>query len=70
LLANIRGMILSARWPKPDVAIDRLNQTWGDRLSDALPSFLWPKTRILCYVLASVEILFLLIALFAPRKAL
>jgi hypothetical protein len=69
LLANIRGMLISARWPKTD-SLDaralRLNETLGDKLSDTLPSFLWPKTRLILYLFAAIEIVLLLIASFAP----
>jgi hypothetical protein len=45
LLANIRGMLLSARWPKMDRdSVPRLDVTLGDKLSDSMPTFLWPKT--------------------------
>jgi hypothetical protein len=69
LFSNIRGNWLSARWAKDQEAVPlpRLNQTIGDKLSDQLPAFLWPKIRFLFYVLAGIEIGLLLIALFAPR---
>src|SRR5262249_22645516 len=64
LLANIRGIVLSARWLKTAAdAIPRLNATLGDRPSDSLPMFLWPKTKYLLYVLATVEIGILLTSL-------
>ena len=69
LLANIRGMLLSARWPNSDSSDARalrLNQTQGDKLSDMLPSFLWPKTRLILYVFAAIEIALLVVSLFAP----
>jgi hypothetical protein len=46
----------------------RLNQTIGDKLSDQLPMFLWPKLRFVFYVLAAVEIGLLLLSLLAPRN--
>jgi hypothetical protein len=49
------------------VSPERLNQTIGDKLSDQLPMFLWPKLRFVFYVLAAVEIGLLLVALFALR---
>jgi hypothetical protein len=69
LFANIRGNWLSSRWAQdqqPDPP-PRLNQTIGDKLSDQLPRFLWPKIRIVFYVLAGIEITLLLVSLFAPR---
>jgi hypothetical protein len=69
LLANIRGMLLSARWPKTEgeAAPIRLHETIGDKLSDSLPSFLWPKTRVVFYLLAVLEIAVLIFALLEPR---
>jgi hypothetical protein len=69
LFANIRGNWLSARWAKDQQVIPslRLNQTFGDKLSDQLPMYLWPKVRLLFYVLAGIEIGLLLVSLFAPR---
>jgi hypothetical protein len=67
LLANIRGMLLSARWPKTDLdSVPRLNVTLGDKLSDSMPTFLWPKTRYILYVFAVLEIAILVIGLFTP----
>ena len=70
LFANIRGNWFSARWAKDQQVTPslRLNQTIGDKLSDQLPMFLWPKVRFLFYLLAAIEIGLLLIALFAPRS--
>ena len=69
LFANIRGNWLSARWAIDQQATPplRLNQTLGDKLSDQLPMFLWPKVRFLFYALAGLEIALLLLSLFAPR---
>ena len=70
LFANIRGNWLSARWASeqpPGEPSVRLNETLGDKLADQMPIWLWPKIRILFYVLAALEIGFLLLALFAPR---
>jgi hypothetical protein len=69
LFANIRGNWLSARWAndQQEIPVPRLNHTIGDKLSDQLPIFLWPKIRFLFYLLAGIEIALLLIGLFAPR---
>lgn len=66
LLANIRGIWLSATWPQsvmepPPV---RLNETWRDKLSDQLPQVLWPKMRWLFYGLAALEVLGLILEFF------
>ena len=70
LFANIRGNWLSARWEKGSESSESpmlLNQTFGDKLSDQLPIFLWPKLKILFYVLAGLEVALLLWSLVAPR---
>ena len=68
LFANIRGAWVAANWKNESEASPvRLNQTLGDKLSDQLPTFLWPKVRFLFYVLAVLEITLLLLSLFAPR---
>jgi hypothetical protein len=74
LLANVRGVWVSYRWERsaaepPPV---RLGQTLADKLSDLLPRFLWPKIRVLFYVLAALEIaalLWLLLARFGVLAA-
>jgi hypothetical protein len=71
LFANIRGNWLSARWgqDQDEMGQIRLNQTLGDKLSDQLPRFLWPKARYVFYVLAGLEIMLLLVSLFVPATA-
>ncbi|QOY88701.1 hypothetical protein [Paludibaculum fermentans] len=69
LFANIRGNWLSARWASEEqleFPPMRLNQTLADKMADQLPVWLWPKIRIVFYVIATLELLFLLLALFAP----
>jgi hypothetical protein len=69
LFANIRGNWLAARWATEeqlDFAPPRLDQTLADKLADQLPIWLWPKVRVIFYVIAALELLFLLLALFAP----
>jgi hypothetical protein len=69
LLANIRGMWLAASWQKAEAEPTPvpLKRTLWDKLSDQLPSFLWPKVKIVFYALAAIEIALLLIGLLAPR---
>jgi len=70
LFANVRGNWLSARWRRerelqpPPLP---LSQTWGDKLADQLPIFLWPKVRIVFYVLAALELILLLVGIAMPR---
>jgi len=73
LFANIRGNWLSARWAReqqPDTPPTRLSETIGDKLADQLPSWLWPKVRVLFYVIAALEIALLLLSLFSPQAQL
>lgn len=71
LLANIRGVWLSSRLPIAEDAGQapvRLNKTIFDKLSDQLPSVLWPKAKWLFYFLAVVEITLLLVSLLMPMS--
>lgn len=55
LLANFRATWIAARWKSDSeeaVAVPRWNETWADKFADKLPPFLWPKLRILYYVLS------------------
>jgi hypothetical protein len=53
LLSNLRATWIASLW-KPDseeaAMPPRLNQTLGDKFSDILPMWLWPKVRVLYYV--------------------
>ncbi len=55
LLSNFRATWIAANW-KPDSAeaapLPRWSETWTDKFVDKLPTFLWPKLRILYYVLS------------------
>jgi hypothetical protein len=66
LLANVRGIWLSATWTAagPEEVPVRLSETWRDKLSDQLPALVWPKARFLFYVVALVELAVLLLELF------
>ena len=69
LLANIRGIWLSSQWKKdPNCVQDlvRLNQTIFDRLSDQLPSRVWPKAKWIFAFLAAVEIALMCMSLTTP----
>jgi hypothetical protein len=70
LLANVRGTWSAAHWTTdaaPDSVPAVLNQTLGDKLSDQLPTVLWPRVRYVFYVLAAAENALLMLALFMPR---
>lgn len=74
LISNVRATWIAARWkPESEEAIlpPRLNETIGDKLSDALPSWLWPKTRVLYYIYSAAlfVIMFLGLIIIAMRRA-
>jgi hypothetical protein len=49
LLSNLRATWIAAGWKADSEAAilpPRLNETWGDKLADQLPKWLWPKLRI------------------------
>ena len=60
LLSNLRATCIAAGW-KPDseeaVLPPRLAETWGDKLADQLPTWLWPKARIPYYVFSAICLL-------------
>ena len=56
LLSNLRATWIASSWkPESDEANlpPRLDETWGDKFADKLPMWLWPKVRILFYVLSA-----------------
>jgi hypothetical protein len=61
LLSNLRATWIASRWkPESEEAIlpPRLNETWSDKLSDKVPTWLWPKVRILYYVFSAGYLIF------------
>jgi hypothetical protein len=66
LLSNFRATWVAARW-KPDseeaAPIPRWSETWTDKFADKLPTFLWPKVRILYYILSVCYLIFSVIGL-------
>jgi hypothetical protein len=56
LVSNFRATWLASGW-KPeseDASLPpRLNDTLGDKFADQLPSWLWPKVRILYYIFSA-----------------
>jgi hypothetical protein len=53
LLSNLRATWIAASWKpqSPEVELPpRLNETFGDKLTDGLPTWLWPKVRIAYYI--------------------
>jgi len=57
LIANIRGTWIASRWKDkgdPEELPLRFSETWRDKLVDQMPAIVWPKTRILFYVVAAL----------------
>ena len=65
LLATVRGTWQAAKWQsvEGEPPTLRLNETLKDKFSDRMPEVVWPKARILFYVLAGIELLLLLLGL-------
>ncbi len=66
LLSNVRATWIAARWkPESEEAAlpPRLNQTFADKFADQLPRWLWPKVRILYYILSAVTIILVVVGL-------
>lgn len=56
LLSNLRATWVASNWhPGSSEAglPPRLSETWGDKFVDKLPMLLWPKVRVLYYVLSA-----------------
>jgi hypothetical protein len=55
LLSNFRATWIASRW-KPDAPEStpppRWNDTWTDKFADIWPTALWPRLRILYYILS------------------
>lgn len=65
LLANARGIWLSAAWPEASVdSTSTAFMTFFDRVSDRLPAILWPRLFWLFYILAALELVGLCTMLF------
>ena len=55
LLSNLRATWIAARWkPESNEAAlpPRFSESWADKCADVLPTWLWPKVRIVYYVFA------------------
>ncbi len=63
LLANVRATLLARRWnvsgenPDREEALDRSTSSIGDKLSNVMPTTVWPKGRFVFYPLASLLLL-------------
>jgi hypothetical protein len=60
LLSNLRATWIASSWQPGSSEASlppRLSETWGDKFVDKLPMLLWPKVRILYYVLSACLLL-------------
>ena len=73
LLSNLRATWIAAQWKSDSeeaVLPPRWDDTWTDKFADKLPMWLWPKVRILYYILSVCYLLLFaygLVALFRRR---
>jgi hypothetical protein len=64
LLSNLRASWIAARWQlgSDEAAMPmRLYETWSDRFANRWPMWLWPKIRVVYYVL-SIGLLLMFVA--------
>ncbi len=64
LLANVRATIIATTWSPGSEEANlpvRLNSTWGDKFADQLPTWVWPKIRIVYYVYSALLMSILLL---------
>jgi hypothetical protein len=55
LLSNFRAIWIASRW-KPDspesAPLPRWSETWSDKFADVWPRWVWPRLRIVYYILS------------------
>ena len=71
LFSNLRATWIASRWASDALgtpAPPRLMETWSDKFADQIPPWLWPKTRILFYVLATIMLALEALALMVVRR--
>jgi hypothetical protein len=74
LLSNLRATWIAAGWkPESDEAAPtpRFNETWSDKFVDQLPTWLWPKVRVVYYVFSACFLLLVVagMAVLISRRA-
>lgn len=66
LLANIRATLIAHRWARRrhhEVSLERLSDSWSERLLDELPAYFWPRVRVLFILIAAIYLLLVLIGI-------
>lgn len=59
LVTNIRGCWIASKWVKagdPNLLPARMNATWRDRLVDQMPAKVWPRVRVIFYIIAALTL--------------
>lgn len=59
LMANIRGCWIASRWVKagdPDLISSRMNATLRDKFVDQMPAKVWPRVRVVFYIIATLAL--------------
>jgi len=60
LLSNLRATWIAGNWrvgSEEATLPPRLSETWRDRFADQWPAWLWPKVRLLYYILSILYVL-------------
>jgi hypothetical protein len=68
LLSNMRATWVAAGWQSGSaeaIPLERLAETWRDRFANRWPAWLWPKLRVVFYILAVLLLLLTVVGLLA-----
>jgi hypothetical protein len=71
LLSNLRATWLASTWKlgsEQAAAPPRLAETFGDKFSDQVPRWLWPKIRIIYYIFSACMLALVAVGLMAYFK--
>lgn len=63
LASNVRGTWIASKWSRvlpPEEQPLRFNESWRDKLVDQMPAKVWPKAKVIFFVLAGVYSLILI----------
>jgi len=57
LASNVRGTWIASKWSRvlpPEEQPLRFNESWRDKLVDQMPAKVWPKAKIIFFILAGI----------------
>jgi hypothetical protein len=60
LMANIRGCWIASKWAMagdPCLIPMRMNETWRDKFVDQMPARVWPRVRVIFYIIAALGLI-------------